>query len=164
VGRVLVNPDLRIPNYPHVFVAGDLAALADANGHMLPGVAQVAIQQGRWAAKMIAADLKGQPRRNFHYHDKGSLATIGRAAAVAQIGGRELSGFFAWLAWLFVHIFFLIGFRNRLVVMTNWAWAYFTYERGARLITGSDELPGWNDQQDRAESPSSQASAELRRA
>jgi len=164
VGRVLVNPDLSIPNYPHVFVAGDLAALADANGHMLPGVAQVAIQQGRWAAKMIAADLKGQPRRNFHYHDKGSLATIGRAAAVAQIGGRELSGFFAWLAWLFVHIFFLIGFRNRLVVMTNWAWAYFTYERGARLITGSDELPGWNDQQDRAESPSSQASAELRRA
>ena len=111
---------------------------------MLPGVAQVAIQQGIWAAEMIARDREHQPRREFRYHDKGSLATIGRAAAVAQFGKFELSGYFAWLAWLFIHILFLIGFRNRTVVMINWAWAYLTYERGARLITGSNELPGWN--------------------
>src|ERR1017187_608728 len=114
---------------------------------MLPVVAPVAIQQGDWVADTIARDLKNQPRHNFHYHDKGSLATIGRAAAVAQFGKFELSGYFAWLAWLFVHIFFLIGFRNRIIVMINWAWAYLTYERGARLITGSDELPGWNQSQ-----------------
>ena len=148
-GRVLVHPDLSIPGHPEVFVIGDLAALADEKGKMLPGVAQVAIQQGKWAAQMIASDLAGQPhyapRRNFHYHDKGSLATIGRAAAVAQIAGFELSGYLAWLAWLFIHILFLIGFRNRMVVMINWAWAYLTYERGARLITGRDDLPGWHE-------------------
>jgi NADH dehydrogenase len=110
---------------------------------MLPGVAPVAIQQGNWVADTIARDLENQPRRNFRYHDKGSLATIGRAAAVAQFGKFELSGYFAWLAWLFIHILFLIGFRNRLIVMIQWAWSYLTYERGARLITGSDELPGW---------------------
>jgi NADH:ubiquinone reductase (H+-translocating) len=142
-GRVLVQPDLSIPGHSEVFVIGDLAALNDENGKMLPGVAQVAIQQGDWAVKMIARDLENQPRRPFHYHDKGSLATIGRAAAVAQIGKLELSGYFAWLAWLFIHIFFLIGFRNRLLVMVQWAWSYLTYERGARLITGSDDLPGW---------------------
>ena len=146
-GRVLVQPDLSIPGHPEVFVIGDLAALADEKGKMLPGVAQVAIQEGKWAAQMIAGDLADRghavPRRNFHYHDKGSLATIGRAAAVAQIAGFELSGYFAWLAWLFIHILFLIGFRNRMVVMINWAWAYLTYERGARLITGRDDLPGW---------------------
>jgi NADH:ubiquinone reductase (H+-translocating) len=145
-GRVLVQPDLSIPGHPEVFVIGDLAALNDENGKMLPGVAPVAIQQGDWVADTIAHDLVNQPRRNFRYHDKGSLATIGRAAAVAQFGksGKfHLSGYFAWLAWLFVHIFFLIGFRNRLIVMIQWAWSYLTYERGARLITGSDELPGW---------------------
>jgi len=142
-GRVLVHPDLSIPGHSEVFVIGDLAALADENGKMLPGVAPVAIQQGNWVADTIARDLKNQPRRKFRYHDKGSLATIGRAAAVAQFGKFELSGYFAWLAWLFVHIFFLIGFRNRLIVMIQWAWSYLTYERGARLITGSDELPGW---------------------
>jgi NADH:ubiquinone reductase (H+-translocating) len=142
-GRVLVQPDLSIPGHSEVFVIGDLAALNDETGKMLPGVAQVAIQQGDWAVKMIACDLENQPRRPFHYHDKGSLATIGRAAAVAQIGKIELSGYFAWLAWLFIHIFFLIGFRNRILVMIQWAWSYLTYERGARLITGSDELPGW---------------------
>jgi NADH:ubiquinone reductase (H+-translocating) len=153
-GRVLVEPDLSIPGHPEVFVIGDLAALPDENGKMLPGVAPVAIQQGDWVAETIARDLQNQrrqdqPRRNFHYHDKGSLATIGRAAAVAQFGKFELSGYFAWLAWLFIHIFFLIGFRNRLLVMIQWAWSYLTYERGARLITGSDELPGWTA----AESP-----------
>jgi NADH dehydrogenase len=142
-GRVLVQPDLSIPGHSEVFVIGDLASLNDETGKMLPGVAQVAIQQGDWAVKMIACDLENQPRRPFHYHAKGSLATIGRAAAVAQIGKIELSGYFAWLAWLFIHIFFLIGFRNRILVMIQWAWSYLTYERGARLITGSDELPGW---------------------
>jgi|HubBroStandDraft_4_1064222.scaffolds.fasta_scaffold01249_3 NADH dehydrogenase len=144
-GRVLVRPDLSIPDYKDVFVIGDLAALHDENGKMLPGVAPVAIQQGDWVAKNIARDLEHQPRRDFHYFDKGSLATIGRAAAVAQFGKLELSGYFAWLAWLFIHILFLIGFRNRLLVMIQWAWSYLTYERGARLITGSDELPGWTE-------------------
>jgi NADH dehydrogenase len=114
---------------------------------MLPGVAPVAIQQGNWVGETIARDLENQPRRNFRYYDKGSLATIGRAAAVAQFGKFEMSGYFAWLAWLFIHILFLIGFRNRLLVMIQWAWSYFTYERGARLITGSDELPGWTQSQ-----------------
>ena len=142
-GRALVQPDLSIPGHPKVFVIGDLAALNDENGKMLPGVAPVAIQQGDWVADTIARDLENQPRRNFRYHDKGSLATIGRAAAVAQFGKFELSGYLAWLAWLFIHILFLIGFRNRLIVMIQWAWSYLTYERGARLITGSDELLGW---------------------
>ena len=146
-GRVLVQPDLSIPGHREVFVLGDLAALNDENGKMLPGVAPVAIQQGDWIADTIARDLENQPRRSFHYYDKGSLATIGRAAAVAQFGKFELSGYFAWLAWLFVHIFFLIGFRNRILVMIQWAWSYLTYERGARLITGSDDLPGWTESQ-----------------
>src|SRR6202795_2459436 len=147
-GRVLVQLDLSIPGHSEVFVIGDLAALNDENGKMLPGVASVAIQQGDWVADTIARDLENQPRRNFRYHDKGSLATIGRAAAVAQFGKFELSGYFAWLAWLFIHILFLIGFRNRLIVMIQWAWSYLTYERGARLITGSDELPGWPQPQE----------------
>ncbi|HYU47568.1 MAG TPA: NAD(P)/FAD-dependent oxidoreductase [Terriglobales bacterium] len=149
-GRVLVQPDLTIPGHPEVFVIGDLAALADENGRMLPGVAQVAIQQGEFAANAIAFDLQHQPRRNFHYHDKGSLATIGRAAAVAQFPHFSLSGYFAWLAWLFIHILFLIGFRNRMLVMIQWASSYLTYERGARLITGSNELPGWTEPKDKA--------------
>jgi NADH:ubiquinone reductase (H+-translocating) len=152
-GRVLVHPDLSIPGNPEVFVIGDLAALNDEKGKMLPGVAPVAIQQGDWVADAIARDLKNRPRRNFHYRDKGSLATIGRAAAVAQFGKFELSGYFAWLAWLFVHILFLVGFRNRLLVMIQWAWSYLTYERGACLITGSDELPGWNQSQSKSQPP-----------
>ena len=142
-GRVLVQPDLSIPGHREVFVIGDLAALQDEKGKLLPGVAPVAMQQGDWVAETIARDLENQPRRNFHYHDKGSLATIGRAAAVAPFGKFEIYWYFAWLAWLFIHIFFLIGFRNRLLVMIQWAWSYLTYERGARLITGSDELEGW---------------------
>ena len=144
-GRVLVQPDLSIPNHPEVFVIGDLASLQDEHGKVLPGVAPVALQQGKWVAKTIARDLEHQPRRNFHYNDKGSLATIGRAAGVAQFPKFSLSGYFAWLAWLFIHIFFLIGFRNRLIVMIQWAWSYLTYERSARLITGSNELPGWTE-------------------
>lgn len=142
-GRVLVEPDLSVPGHPEVFVIGDLASLKDEKGKPLPGVAPVAIQQGQWIAKTIARDLEHQPRRSFRYHDKGSLATIGRAAGVAQLPHFSLSGYFAWLAWLFVHVFFLIGFRNRLIVMIQWAWSYLTYERGARLITGSNVLPGW---------------------
>ena len=152
-GRVLVQPDLSIPGHAEVFVIGDLAALNDERGKMLPGVAPVAIQQGNWVAETIAGDIENQPRRDFRYHDKGSLATIGRAAAIAQFGKFELSGYFAWLAWLFIHILFLIGFRNRLIVMIQWAWSYLSYERGARLITGSDELPGWIQSEHDADSP-----------
>src|SRR5438034_7168073 len=103
------------------------------------------MQQGRYVAKTIAGDLHQSPRKNFHYFDKGSLATIGRAAAVAQIRKIHISGYFAWLAWLFIHIMFLIGFRNRLIVMIQWAWSYLTYERGARLITGDTSLPSWDE-------------------
>jgi NADH dehydrogenase len=142
-GRVLVEPDLSLPGHPEVFVIGDLAALKDEQGNWLPGLAPVAIQQGRAAARCIEADLHGKARRPFHYVDKGSLATIGRAAAVGQIKRFHFSGFTAWLAWLFVHILYLIGFRNRVMVMIQWAWSYFTYERGARLITGDPRLPSW---------------------
>lgn len=142
-GRVRVQADLSIPGHPEVFVVGDLAAFEDEAGQLLPGVAPVAMQQGRHVAKVIAADLASSPRVAFHYVDKGSLATIGRAAAVAQFKKVHVSGYFAWLAWLFIHIFFLIGFRNRVIVLIQWAWSYFTYERGARLITGDTRLPGW---------------------
>ena len=143
-GRVLVNPDLSIPGHPEVFVVGDLAAIKDEQGKMLPGVAPVAIQEGKYVAKTIRGELAGRPRQKFHYWDKGSLATIGRAAAIAQFGKIHISGFIAWLSWLFIHIFFLIGFRNRVLVLIQWAWSYLTYERGARLITGSTDLPGWS--------------------
>ena len=135
-GRVLVEADLSLPGHPEVFVIGDLASLKQAEGMQLPGVAPVAMQEGRWVARQIAADLAGNPRTPFHYVDKGSLATIGRAAAVAQFGKIHISGLLAWLSWLFIHIFFLIGFRNRIIVMIEWAWSYFTYDRSARLITG----------------------------
>jgi NADH dehydrogenase len=146
-GRVLVNPDLSLPGHPEVFVIGDLASLKDKNGNPLPGLAPVAMQQGKATAKNIERELQGKPRQNFRYLDKGSLATIGRAAAVAQFGKVHISGFLAWLSWLFVHILFLIGFRNRIIVLIQWAWAYFTYERGARLITGSTQLPSWTELQ-----------------
>ena len=139
-GRVLVEPDLSIPGHRDVFVIGDLVSLQHADGKLLPGVAPVAMQQGRYVARQIAGDLAGNPRKNFHYVDKGSLATIGRAAAIAQFGKLHISGFIAWLSWLFIHIFFLIGFRNRVLVMFQWAWSYFTYERSARLITGESRI------------------------
>ena len=144
-GRVLVNPDLSLPGHPEVFVIGDLAALKDENGKWLPGVAPVAMQEGKATARNIGAELDGEARKNFHYFNKGNLATIGRAAAVAEFGKIHISGFLAWLAWLFVHVFFLIGFRNRIIVLVQWAWSYFTYERGARLITGDRHLPGWDE-------------------
>jgi NADH dehydrogenase len=142
-GRVMVNSDLSLPGYPEVFVIGDLAALKDADGNPIPGVAPAAMQQGSAAARNIERDLTGIPRQDFQYLNKGSLATIGRAAAVAQFKKLHISGYPAWLAWLFVHIFFLIGFRNRIIVLIQWAWAYITYERGVRLITGDAPLPGW---------------------
>jgi len=131
-GRVLVEPDLSIPGHPEVFVIGDLAAVKQADGELVPGVAPAAIQEGVYIGKR----LSGKRREPFKYRDKGSLATIGRAAAVADFGFFKLSGFLAWIAWLTIHIFFLIGFRNRFLVITQWAWAYLTYQRGARLITG----------------------------
>jgi NADH dehydrogenase len=152
VGRVLVNPDLSIPGHREVFVIGDLASLKDKNGNLLPGVAPTAMQEGTATALNIGRDLKNEPRKDFHYIDKGSLATIGRNAAIAQFGKIHISGYPAWLAWLFVHIFFLIGFRNRLIVLFQWAWSYFTYDRGARLITGDTTLPGWAEL--KAQSPS----------
>jgi NADH dehydrogenase len=150
-GRVMVNNDLTLPGHPEVFVIGDLANAKDEHGNLLPGVAPVAMQQGRYVAKIIAGDLRHSSRKNFHYLDKGSLATIGRAAAVAQIRKIHISGYLAWLAWLFIHVMFLIGFRNRLIVMIQWAWSYLTYERGARLITGDTTLPGWTEKQQERE-------------
>jgi len=144
-GRVLVNNDLSLPGHPEVFVIGDLASIKDSDGHLVPGVAPAAMQQGACAAHNIERDLKSRPRQDFHYINKGSLATIGRAAAVAEFKKLHISGYPAWLAWLFVHIFFLIGFRNRLIVLIQWAWSYFTYERGVRLITGDAPLPGWSE-------------------
>ena len=137
VGRVKVQPDLSVPGAPEIFVVGDLAAAEDREGKPLPGLAPVAIQGGRHAARQIVRTVRGEPRQPFHYFDKGTLATIGRNAAVVQIGPLRSVGFFAWIVWLFVHILMLIGFRNRFLVLSQWAWIYFRYERGARLITGS---------------------------
>lgn len=144
-GRVLVEPDLTIPGYRDVFVVGDLASLKGADGKPLPGVAQVAIQMGRHAAANIVGASRNQPHREFRYRDLGNMATIGRASAIADFGRLRLTGWIAWLAWLFVHIMNLIGFRNRVVVLIQWAWAYVTYQRAIRLITGTgperDPLP-----------------------
>jgi NADH dehydrogenase len=141
-GRVVVNPDLTIPGHPDVFVVGDLAAVRQGDGSFVPGVAPAAIQEGIHVAGNIERSIAGQPLRAFHYHDKGTLATIGRAAGVGDLGRIHLSGFVAWFAWLAIHIFFLIGFRNRLLVLLQWAWAYVTYQRGARLITGLEGVEG----------------------
>ena len=138
-GRVRIEPDLTIPGHPDVFVIGDLATLNGANGKPLPGVAQVAIQMGRHAAANIQRAVEHQPYAPFHYRDLGNLATIGRASAVADFGWLQLKGVTAWLVWAFVHILNLIGFRNRVVVFVQWAWAYFSYQRSVRLITG--DLP-----------------------
>jgi len=134
-GRVLVNHDLTVPGHHNVFAIGDMTYL-EQDGKPLPGVSPVAMQMGRRVARNIRNDLAGKPYEEFRYFDKGSMATIGRKAAIAEIGKLHLSGFIAWMAWLTVHIFFLIGFRNRFAVLFNWAWSYFTYQRGARLITG----------------------------
>ena len=136
-GRVPVESDLSIPGHPEVFVIGDLSVYTHQSGRPLPGLSPVAMQQGRAAARSIRATLAGRPRHRFHYVDKGTMAVIGRSEAVAEIAGLRFSGLVAWLLWCFVHIFYLIGFRNRAIVMMEWAWAYLTYQRGARLITGA---------------------------
>jgi NADH dehydrogenase len=135
-GCVLVQPDLTVPGHPEVFVIGDLASFVHQTGKPLPGVAQVAIQQGRQAAENVRRAIGGQALRAFRYRDPGNLAVIGRASAVADLPHLKLSGLPAWLFWCFVHILFLIGFRSRLTVMFDWAWAFLTYQRGARLIVG----------------------------
>ena len=134
-GRVIVNSDLSVPGQTAVFVAGDLASFSHQTGKPLPGVAQVAKQQGAYAAANIARLIAGQPTRPFHYYDPGNMATIGRNAAIADFGFLRVSGYLGWLLWLFVHITFLIGFRNRVSVMLQWAAAYLTYQRSVRLIT-----------------------------
>jgi NADH dehydrogenase len=135
-GRVRVEPDLTIPGHPNVFVIGDLAAFLDEHGTPLPGVAQVAIQMGQHAVKNILRAIERQPLRAFRYKDLGNMATIGRNSAIADFGTFTMKGYPAWLAWLFVHLMNLIGFRNRIVVLVQWAWAYFSYRRAIRLITG----------------------------
>ncbi len=141
-GRVLVEPDLSVPGFKNIFVIGDMVWLLQENGEPVPGVSPAAMQMGRLTAKNILCDLKGQPRATFRYVDKGSMATIGRSKAIAEAQGFKFKGFIAWLMWLFLHVFFLIGFKNRIAVMFDWFWAYLTRERSARLITGDAEEMG----------------------
>ena len=140
-GRVVVEPDLTIPGRPEIFVIGDLAFFTHQGDRPLPGVSPVAMQQGRHVARSIRRRLAGNSAEPFHYFDKGSMAVVGRSAAVAEVFGLKLKGLPAWLAWCFLHIFYLIGFRNRFIVMFEWAWSYVSYQRGARLITGDLENP-----------------------
>lgn len=142
MGRAKVSEDCSLPGHPDVFVIGDAAHLLGPDQKPLPGVSPVAMQMGRNVAANIDNSLASQPRVPFRYVDKGSMATIGRSRAIAQVGNLKLSGLFAWLAWLLVHIWYLIGFRNRLLVLFDWSWSYFTYRRGARLITGGRMEPG----------------------
>jgi NADH:ubiquinone reductase (H+-translocating) len=147
-GGVLVDEHLNPAGLPEVFVLGDLAHV-EQDGRQVPGVAQPAMQMGDYVGKAIAADLKGKPRPAFRYFDKGDMATIGRMSAVADVKWpfrAHMSGAPAWFTWLTVHVFFLIGFRNRLSVLANWIWTYFTFSHGARLITGDQNLPGWKEQ------------------
>jgi NADH dehydrogenase len=140
-GRVMVQPDLTIPGHREILVIGDLANCRDSTGKPLPGVAPVAMQQGRYAAELIAARVRGQDHPAFQYRDRGTMATIGRAAAVVDVGWLRFSGLFAWMTWLLVHITYLITFGNRVLVIMQWAWNYFTRNRSARLITGESPFP-----------------------
>ena len=132
-GRVQVEADLSVPGHPEVFVVGDAAAV-ECDGEPVPGVAPAAMQMGRFVAQALPKRLRGEAVAPFRYRDKGSLATIGRSRAVAEFGRWRFSGFVAWLGWLFVHIWFLIGFRNRLIVLIQWAWLYLTFQRSARVV------------------------------
>ncbi len=140
MGRVRVDPNLSIPGHPEILVTGDLAFIED-NGKEVPGVAPAAMQQGRYAARLITARLRGQPPEPFHYHDKGSLATIGRNHAVAVIGRLNISGYPAWLLWLFIHLLYIVEFESRVLIAIQWAIDYFTFNRGARLITKPSAPP-----------------------
>jgi NADH dehydrogenase len=133
-GRIIVTPDLTLPDHPTVFVAGDQASCKDAAGKPLPGVAPVAMQQGQFIARTILGDLTGRPREPFVFRDKGQMATIGRSRAIAEVSRFTFAGFFAWIVWLVVHVYYLTGFRNRVFVVMSWAWSYLTFRRGARLI------------------------------
>jgi NADH:ubiquinone reductase (H+-translocating) len=137
-GRVMVEADLTVPGHPEIFVIGDLAHF-EQNGKVLPGVAPVAMQQGRYAAEAIVARLRGETPKPFHYHDKGSLAVIGRASGVADLGRLKFGGILAWLAWLFIHLMYLVQFRNRLIVFIRWGFQFVMFDRGARLITGDGD-------------------------
>ena len=138
-GRVLVGPDLSIPGHPEVFVVGDAAALVQ-DGRPLPGVAQVAMQQAAHAARSILRRERGEPTTQFKYHDKGNMAIVGRGSAIADLGRARFAGVIAWFMWLFIHILMLIGFRNRLAVLLQWAISYVTYQRSVRLITNTDQV------------------------
>jgi NADH dehydrogenase len=139
-GRVQVEANLSLPGHSDVFVIGDLASVVQEHGQPVPGVAPAAKQMGRYVAEILRARWRGQPlNRPFRYRDDGALATIGRMAAVAQFGRIKLSGLLAWWVWLLAHVTFLIGFRNRLVVLLDWGWSYWTYQRHARIVTGSDQ-------------------------
>ncbi len=144
-GRVTVNPDLTLPGHTEVFALGDMVRVLNRHGQaeVLPGVAPVAMQQGRYAAAVVRGRLQGRESRPFRYHDKGNLATIGRRAAVADIKGLKLSGSIAWAVWLFVHLWYLVGFENRLLVFIRWGFSFVTHGRGARLITGAASDPNW---------------------
>jgi NADH dehydrogenase len=150
-GRVKVRADLSVPGHPDVFVIGDTAAVAGADGAMLPGVAPVAKQQGQYVARALIARREGRTVPAFRYRDYGTLATVGRSRAVAQFGKLKVSGLLAWVLWSVAHVYFLIGFRNRFVVALNWAWSYLTFERGSRLITGLDARPEAQRQAPRTE-------------
>jgi len=139
-GRIEVSPDLSVPGISNVFIVGDLASLTQ-DGRMIPGVGPAAIQEGKAAAKNIVRDLRREPRKPFRYWNKGDLAVIGRSRAIADLGWIQFSGWFAWVFWLFVHIMYLVGFRNRVVVLTEWAYAYFTSQAGVRLITDVERYP-----------------------
>ena len=137
-GRVLVEPDLSVKEHKNIFVAGDLACFMHQTGKPLPGTAPVAMQQGRYLARTIRRELQGKPRESFHFADKGQMATIGRSRAIVELGRLKMAGFLAWLLWLVIHIYYLTGFKNRLLVVLQWAWSYVTYGRGARLILNKE--------------------------
>jgi NADH dehydrogenase len=139
--RIRVEPDLSVRGFPEILVIGDLANFSFQGGQPLPGVAQVAIQQGRYAARLVRARLQGQGLEPFRYRNRGNLAVIGRAAAVADLPGLRFNGYWAWLAWLFIHLINIVEYQNRLLVLVQWAWNYFSFNRAARLITGDNPLP-----------------------
>jgi NADH dehydrogenase len=140
-GRLLVQPDLTLPNHPEILIIGDLANYPYQTGKPLPGVAQVAMQQGDYAARSIQMRLKGKTMWPFHYLDLGNMATIGRASAVVDLGKLHFSGWIGWLMWLFIHLLYIVQYQSRVLVLIQWGWNYFTRNRAARLITGEHLLP-----------------------
>jgi NADH dehydrogenase len=149
-GRVIVGPELTVPAHPEIFVIGDMAHAKDEQGAPLPGVAPVAMQEGKYVATTIRARLEGRAARPFRYWNRGTLATIGRSKAVADLRFVRLSGFIAWVLWLFIHLLYLVEFQNRVLVLIQWAWSYLTWDRGARLITGEHVLPNLGGREERA--------------